>query len=214
VWTVAEGFRCFVAVAIEPAVKAFLASWVRTAGEAFPGYRFGPAQNLHVTLQFLGDVDRGLMLRLTDLLSSSVRDLPAFRAGLGHAGSFPERGTPRILHVAVDQGRGDLVRVAERVRSALSSAGFEPDKPFAAHITLGRSRDSRQGGRSKDKDLAALWRDLYAEFSRKAPAPAWEVAEVLLMESILGPSGPAYVARGKAPLRAPKGTPGHAENVP
>jgi len=190
-------FRGFVAVGIDPAVRAFLGSCVKEAAKEFPGYRFGAVENLHVTLQFLGEVDKSRIPGLTGLLSAAVAGLPAFRASLGAAGSFPERGTPRVLHVAVDQGRDDLRRVADRARSALSRAGFAPDKPFTAHITLGRQRT---GSRGAGGDLSARWRDLFEGLRSKTPAAGWKVAEILLMESILGPAGPTYIPRGRAPL--------------
>lgn len=189
-------FRSFVAVSIPPAVKDFLASYVKAASPVFPEWRFGAAPNVHVTLQFLGDVDRDRIPSLTGALSTAVRDMPAFAAGLGHAGTFPERGAPRILHIVVDQCQ-DLVRLAGKVGTALAGAGFRPDKPFAAHITLGRPKSGRGGGAG---DVAARWRDFFARFQSSAAPTLWEVSEVLLMESILGPSGSTYIVQGRAPL--------------
>ncbi len=188
-------FRCFVATGISPEVKAFLESWVHAARQAFPDYRFGSPQNLHVTLQFLGDVDRAKIPYLTEVLVSAVEGVKAFSLSLGEAGSFPGRGTPRVLHVSVDQGRDDLVRLADKVSRGLSAAGYRPDKPFVPHITLGRLRDSYRG------DSAAEWRDSFARFlSRGGRVQSWATGEVLLMESVLGPSGPTYTRRGEAPL--------------
>lgn len=203
-----DEMRSFVAVTIDTAVKLLLASWVKEARRAFPNYRFGAPENLHVTLQFLGDVDRDREPALTAALCSAVEDVPAFRMSLGRAGSFPERGAPRILHVVVDQGREDLLRLADRVRAALSAEGFDPDKAFVPHITLGRSRDRVAPGPGPGgRDIAAQWRDFFASFAAsggsgdRGSSVAWDVSRVLLMESILGPGGPTYTLRGIAPLR-------------
>lgn len=193
-------FRCFVAVAIPESVKGLLTAYVRQAAAAFPAWRFGAPANLHITLQFLGDVDRGRTSSLTSLISSAVKDVPIFGVELGEAGSFPERGAPRILHVAAGRGRQELVGLAGRVTSALQGAGFYPDKPFAPHITLGRQRQGTSGGAG---DTASRWHEAFSRFRAANPPASWEVSEVLLMESILGPGGPTYISRGRSPLRSP-----------
>lgn len=189
--------RCFVEVDMPGPVRDSLAAFARQAAPAFRGWRFGAARNLHVTLQFLGDVERGRIGSLTRLLESAVADLPAFSAALGEAGSFPERGAPRILHVSIGEGRQDLVRLATRVSSALGEAGFRPDKLFVPHITLARPKS---GGNAPPGDAAVRWRDSFARFVSASPAPQWTVSEALLMESVLGPKGPTYIVRGVAPL--------------
>jgi 2'-5' RNA ligase len=191
-------FRAFVAVAIDPAVKSFLLAWLKEAAAAFPGYRFGQAGNLHITLQFLGEVDCGRIPSITAALSSAVEGLPGFRISLGSAGSFPERGAPKILHVTLDQGRQQLMGLADRVRAALSAEGFEPDRPFVPHVTLGRHRG---GPGPAGVDVAGRWRAMLDGFrARRAFPAAWDVSHVALMESVLGPVGPTYTARGTAPL--------------
>lgn len=188
------------AVAISPGARDFLRRFVAEARRMFPSYRFGPAENLHLTLQFLGEVERSRIPELCGTLSSAARSLPQFSASLGEAGSFPARGVPRILHVAVDQGKEQLTGLARRVAASLSPLGFRPDKPFAAHITLGRSRDRDQRA-TPAGDVSVTWQIAFAEFQRKAEAPVtWDITEVVLMESILGPGGPTYLPRGTAPL--------------
>ncbi len=196
--TTGQVFRCFVAVPLPTEAKEFLAAFVNRAKPAFPGYRFGAAQNLHITLQFLGDVERAKIPSLTNTLVDAAASVPPFRMGLGEAGSFPGRGTPRILHVTIGHGRQELANLAAKVQGALMDAGYRPDKPFAAHITLGRARD-RQARTSED--VAAGWRETYSAYVHGRCGPAqWDVTSVLLMESVLTPGGPIYTARGTAYL--------------
>ena len=195
-----ETLRCFVAVAISPETRGFLERFMREARGAFSSYRFASTENLHITLQFLGDVDRSRVPELAEALTSAVRGLRKFSAGLGEAGSFPSRDTPRILHVAVGQGQAELSRLAGGVVAALSPLGFRPDKPFMSHITLGRARD-RDRQAALGGDVAASWRAAFSQFMERAKGPIdWEIPEVILMESVLGAKGPIYIRRGTAPL--------------
>ena len=196
-----ETFRCFVAVAIPAEARGFLDDFMREAREAFPSYRFASAENLHITIQFLGDVERRRIPELDGALSSAVRELPRFFMGLGEAGSFPSRGVPRVLHVTVGHGEVELHRLAQKVTAALSPLGFRPDKPFAAHITLGRARD-RDRRAAPDSDVALSWRTAFSRFRMPAKRPTdWEIPEIILMESVLGQRGPTYTRRGTASLQ-------------
>jgi 2'-5' RNA ligase len=194
-------FRCFVSAGISPEVKAFLDSWVKETGRGFPSYRFGSSQNLHLTLQFLGDTDRSAIPALVDAISSSTAGLTPFEVELGEAGSFPARGAPRILHVSIGRGREDLVRLAEKVSGGLGAIGYRPDKPFVPHITLGRSRDRIDV--PSLTDIAGQWRSSFSRFCQLKGTPgAWKIEEVDVMESVLGPKGPTYLRRGLVPLGA------------
>ncbi|MGE5578601.1 MAG: RNA 2',3'-cyclic phosphodiesterase [Bacillota bacterium] len=191
-------FRCFVAVPLPAGAKQFLAAFMSRAKPAFPGYRFGAAQNLHITLQFLGDVERAKIPFLMKTLNDAAASVPPFRLGLGGSGSFPEHGAPRILHISIGPGKQELSVLAAKVNGALSAAGYRPDKPFVAHITLGRARDrqARPG-----EDTAAEWRAAYSAYVSESGSPEqWDAAEMLLMESVLAPGGPSYTARGTVHL--------------
>jgi len=201
-----DTFRAFIAVEIGESVKDLLAGWVRQEAPKFPGVRFVPPENLHITLQFLGDVERSHAAALTEALRSSVAGIPEFRLALGEAGSFPERGSPRVLHVTIGQGKDELLGLADKVRATLESHGFHPDHPFVAHITIGRAKDT--GGRtSAGRPTAQDWRRSFRSYlSSHGDVPAtWRISRVLLMESILGRGGPTYIARGAADLAPPAG---------
>lgn len=199
--------RCFVAVAISPEARGFLERLMAEARPAFPSYRFTAAQNLHITLQFLGDVDRDKIPELLEALSQAVQGTRRFKVGFGGAGSFPERGTPRILHLTIGEGREGLSGLARAVHGALSPHGFAPDKPFAAHITLGRARGhgylGGHGGLGTrpEPDTAGMWEATYSRFAERLKQPiTWEIPEIILMESILSSSGPTYIPRGRSAL--------------
>lgn len=193
--------RCFVAVDLSPSAKDFLGRFMREEGSLFPSFRFGSPRNLHVTLQFLGDVERSRTSALAGDVSVAVRGLAPFHLELGEAVWFPRRGSPRGLHVSVGRGGEQLSTLAAKVRGALSAAGYPPDRPFEAHITLGRARNREV---VQEQDVTSRWRASYAAFRERVGAPPpWEVGEILVMESILGPGGPTYIPRERVRLEGP-----------
>ena len=199
-----DTFRCFAAVPVSDEVKALLDSFIAHAGDLFPDYRFGASENLHITLQFLGDVPRSLLPSLKEAVSSAARGVPPFRLGCRRAGGFPERGAPRILHIAVTQGAESLRALADRVRRNFRSLGYSDPKPFVPHVTLGRARN-RQGfsGRGQNTtNIRSSWEDSYMHFLEVSRGQVeWEVREVLLMESVLLQQGPAYTPVARVELR-------------
>lgn len=181
----AETFRCFVSLPLPDKVKSDIARFMSEARSLFPGYRFGAAENLHITLQFLGETPRDATPSLAKALSVAAEGVSAFRLDCKEAGGFPGKGKPRILHIAVTSGERELRALASRLRRSLEPLGFTDPKPFSPHITLARERNGA--------DIRSLWEDSYIRFlENNKGAIAWEADEILIMESVLSRQGPLY----------------------
>jgi 2'-5' RNA ligase len=105
-----------------------------------PEVRVSPMSQLHITLAFVGDVDDKKVKKMTDRISSAVSGFGAFDITIGDTGRFPAKGKPNIVWVGA--GPSDRLKVlADAVRKGLDDAGVDyDDKPFKAHITIGRCR--------------------------------------------------------------------------
>jgi 2'-5' RNA ligase len=66
------------------------------------------------------------------------------------------------------------------------------ERPFAAHVTLGRVRNGRGLGRLVERLQQTAW----------TPPPAFRVEHVTLFESRLSSAGPTYTPLLRAPLVA------------
>ncbi len=130
------GKRLFVAVDLPKTVKDAL---VRL-DPAVRGVRWLPAEQMHLTLSFLGLVDASAEEKLRDKLSA-IR-WSAFFLPLAGLGTFPSKGPPRIIWIGVGAGHPHLFQIHKRVQDAALAAGLEPDlRPWHPHITLARCRD-------------------------------------------------------------------------
>lgn len=139
------------------------------------------AENLHVTLKFLGGVDEG---RLADVGAALERaaSVPAFEVAVQGLGAFPSLNRPRVLWAGTS-GSSAFTRLAESVDRGLVALGFAPEeRGFTPHVTLGRVREPR-----RDPGLAGA---LEAAASR--PFGALRVDRVSLMQSDLSPRGARY----------------------
>lgn len=92
------------------------------------------AENIHLTLEFLGAVEARFRLcaeRAAQSLSSRAFELEFNR--LGH---WPR---PRVLWSAPERTPEPLARLVTLLRKALVECGHEPDiRQFRAHVTLAR----------------------------------------------------------------------------
>ena len=94
-----------------------------------------PAENMHLTLAFLGDQTQATLGDLDDLLAEP--DAAPFSLTLDGLGTFGD-ARPRVLFAAVSPEPA-LSQLRRRVRRAAADAGIElSHERFVPHITLAR----------------------------------------------------------------------------
>ncbi|MEX2431529.1 MAG: RNA 2',3'-cyclic phosphodiesterase [Dehalococcoidia bacterium] len=191
----ADAIRLFVAVALPPNTRDALANVVHSLREDLPGpFRWVAPESLHLTLKFLGDVERGRVELLTSALAAACRDRDAFHLALSGAGTFPGRGSPKVIWVGIGGDTGALAALQRSVEAALVEAGeARQDNPFRPHLTLARVRETLS-----PQAAAALHERLQAV--RFNAQEAFDVRSVGLMHSTLTPEGPIYRTLAEAPL--------------
>jgi RNA 2',3'-cyclic 3'-phosphodiesterase len=108
------------------------------------GLRWLTAEQLHLTLSFLGDVGASAEDQLREALHE-VR-VPPFFLPLCGVGVFNVRGRPSVIWTGLGKGHPHLFALHRRIQDAVLHAGLEADlKPFHPHITIGRAKGiSRQ----------------------------------------------------------------------
>lgn len=145
--------------------------------------RWTPVAHWHVTLAFLGEVRDESVPGVVAAIESTVAEAPPLRLSLRSGGSFSGRsGTVVWAGVAGDVDA--LVRLSAAVGAAAREAGATyPDRRPEPHLTLGRA--VRRGGRGGADGAAAADRVVAALASYAGPP--WDVTEVQLVRSRLGP---------------------------
>lgn len=97
------------------------------------GARWRPEENLHLTLQFIGDVDRHGLFECASALSAL--NAPGFDLRLSGCGFFGDR-KPRALWVGAENAPG-LAHLQAKVATALARAGHGGEKrKFIPHVTI------------------------------------------------------------------------------
>ncbi|RIK42690.1 MAG: RNA 2',3'-cyclic phosphodiesterase [Chloroflexi bacterium] len=178
-----ERWRLFAAVPLDAEVQQAVARLQRgLATRAWP-VRWVQPELAHITVKFFGDVPVGQLGVLRSQLASAAERSMATTLSTAGVGAFPSVTRPRVIWLGLSGNVKPLERLVARVDAATGGDGGRPaDKPFRAHITLGRVRD----GARPISDLPAA----IAEYG--AIPHAVPVERLLLIRSTLGSSGPTY----------------------
>lgn len=105
--------------------------------------RWQPTENIHLTLQFLGDVAEDRLHDVSQAMEQALVGQPAFSLQTGAVGAFPNLSRPRVLWVGVQGQTMELETMQGRLAQALSVVGYKEDKPYKAHITLAREVEGK-----------------------------------------------------------------------
>jgi 2'-5' RNA ligase len=186
-----QTIRSFVAVPLPQSVRANLVTAAGELARALPQKDLKwsrKIENLHVTIKFLGPVDEPKLASFGGALAGALRALPPFGIEVRGMGAFPSPRKANVLWAGVaDDGRLGLVAEAVEEVAARLGIGERSNRPFRAHVTVGRSKQGVDA------------RTALAPFGERAFGAA-SVEEALVFESQLGGSGSTYILRHKAAL--------------
>ena len=186
--------RAFIALTLPDAAREALArhqAALRAAGG--DAVRWTPVEQLHLTIRFLGDTDRGLIDPLLDVLRHAAADTAPMAADtLASVGAFPHLGAPQVLWIGIGEGAQAITQLAQRIDEGVVALGAPPEhRAFHPHITLGRVKAPAQARR--------IGQALEASPQHLERVP-FRCDRLVLMESALTPQGPVHTPLGETRL--------------
>lgn len=134
--------RLFVALELSQEVRETITALVRELKPLDESWKWTRAENLHITLKFLGEIPTEQVERIIAVLRQVPFDqtLPLKFQGLGF---FPNERRPRVLWIGIDAPEG-LPALAKSIEAALESVGVpREERAFTPHLTLARSKEGR-----------------------------------------------------------------------
>lgn len=136
-------WRVFCAVELPEAVQQRVIRHIGRLKETAPETQasWSRADNVHLTLKFLGDIPQASITNLSEAASRSVAGVAPFTIRLEQTGVFPSHGSPRVLWIGVNDCESKLAELHERLEAEGEKAGFPRDsRTFHPHLTLARLR--------------------------------------------------------------------------
>jgi 2'-5' RNA ligase len=124
--------RLFVAIRPPPAIRSLLSA----AMGGVRGARWQSDDQIHLTLRFIGEVDRHQAEDVHAALGALHH--PAFEAAVSGVGMFDRRGQPDVIWASVVPPE-PLKALHKKIDQAIARVGVEPDRrAYFPHITLAR----------------------------------------------------------------------------
>jgi RNA 2',3'-cyclic 3'-phosphodiesterase len=153
------------------------------------GINWVPFENLHITLQFIGETTGSELLQIQEILASELSECPEFKCEKAELQFFPGRN-PKIIWLHLQTDSELVYTIQKRIQKQLRSLGIQIDKkPLKLHITLGRIKK-----RLPDYFIKQV-------LSKEYLIADFVVSQATLYQSFLRPQGPVYVESAKFDLR-------------
>ena len=176
--------RIFTALEVPESVRQSL-SMLRGG---LPGARWIDAENYHLTLRFIGDVDPGVAREIASLLEQVRRR--TFELRIDGLSSFGGR-RPRAL-VATVAPTASLVELQAEHERLMQRIGLAPEgRKFMPHVTLARLRDTSSRQVAEYLSLRGHYQSM--------PFP---VSRFVLFSSRESTGGGPYIVEAAYPLAA------------
>lgn len=183
--------RLFVAVLLAPEIRRRLARALAVLRGAGGPVAWVAPENLHLTLKFLGELPDSQLSDALEAVRRVAGRTGSFGLEVEGVSAFPER-RPRVIAARASDSPPTLSRLAGALEDALSPLGVpREERPFKAHVTLGRIREGPQS--ELLQAVAALSGERFGEQA---------VTEIALLHSRLTPAGAVYAALEEFPLAA------------
>ena len=125
--------RAFIAVPLSGEIRSSLGNFMEELGTV-KGIRMVPPENLHLTLDFLGETDESELSALNKKLKAVAGNHEAFSLSVHGVGTFPKTGEAKVVWAGLKKN-DSLTTLALSVRKATDS---RDQKKFSPHLTVGR----------------------------------------------------------------------------
>ena len=188
--------RSFIAVEIPAEIQRTILRHTASLQKTLvkPLVRWVEAQNLHLTLKFLGDVAPEALEQLNGALKVELINQGSFSMSVAGLGMFPNPQRPRIIWIGLEAPSA-LATLQHSVDTVAARMGYIPEEhPFSPHLTIGRVGQSvSQADRMK---ISAIIKTMTV-----GNLGLVHVEAVCIFKSDLRPGGSVYTPLYTLPLR-------------
>ena len=187
--------RAFIAITLSAETKNFLSHIQEKLQASRADVKWVEPRNIHLTLKFLGERDNKQIEDAKATMDETAAKFKEYDLQPSSIGAFPNIQHPSVIWIGADRGCPDTVRLADDIEEGICRIGIPKEKkPFACHITLGRSRTPKNI-EGLVEQLTLLGKEL------PEPAPVLKVDKITLFKSTLTSQGALYEILHEAHLK-------------
>lgn len=178
--------RLFIGIRITPEILPLVDSLQNSLKEEFdfPGLRWVSTNLLHITLQFLGDVDTKHIPELSRSLHTAANSFDRFEVTFSEPGYFNSGKAIRTIWLGTFPSP-ELHKLFKAIIAVTGKQKLGRKQTYSPHITLARVSDFvTQEQNQKIRD--------YLSSPNKVKNSRFQISSFDLIESELTPKGPIY----------------------
>jgi 2'-5' RNA ligase len=172
--------RLFVAIDLDENVIGRLSSVQERLRSGDFDLKLVEAENLHLTLKFLGDVQESQLGNVEKLVSEAVNGFHQFTLSFHGIGYFGRGDRMSVIWAGVKEVK-EFVSLAKEIDRKLSFIRKDEHEP-SPHLTIARVRSGRNTDRLSHE----------VDSLRDVKVGEVRVKEIKLKKSVLTPQGPIY----------------------
>jgi len=176
--------RLFIAIELPKTVQKEIHTLQNALKKTYQDIKWVNPQNIHLTLKFLGYVEKEKIGKIIECLNKLTKEFNAFNISLDRKiNAFPEIKYPRVLWVGIDEGKDKVIRINQRLEDELEKIDFKKEeREFTPHLTIARIKNFKSKQGLIDK-LTTLSLEKEQSFN---------VSKLTLFKSTLTRKGPIY----------------------
>lgn len=172
--------RVFLAIKIPEEISEKIYDFIIKNVSRIEGIKPVEKENLHITLKFFGEIREEEINRISIKIKEGLKNSKPFKVNIKGIGVFPEPDNPRVIWIGTISD--EIYTLKVKIDEVLEKIGFEKERNFVSHITIGRVKKAKSPEKIKKilKDSANID---FGEFT---------ATKITFFESILTPKGPIY----------------------
>ena len=173
--------RAFLAIDLDDDLKPKINKIIREFKQIDANIKYVDLQNLHFTLKFFGDIDTEGIDLISEKIENVIKDFDSFTIKIQGCGAFPNKNRIKVIWVGLDEDE-ILKDLHDKLDKEFNSIGFDLDRKFSSHLTIGRMKSAK--GKNKVKNTIETYNNI--------DIGTMDVNLITLKKSTLTPSGPIY----------------------
>lgn len=173
--------RAFLAIDLDDDLKPKINKIIKQFKQIDTRIKYVELNNLHLTLKFFGEIDTEGLKLLENKIANVVSEFKPFNIKIKSCGAFPNNNHIKVIWIGIDED-SIIKELHDKLDDEFVKLGFDKDKKFSTHLTIGRMKSSKN--KNQVKSTIEDFSDV--EIGDMA------VNNITLKKSTLTPSGPIY----------------------
>lgn len=183
--------RTFLALDLTAEVRNQIVSTRKRLGQLPGKIKWTEPENMHVTLNFLGDVEEAATATVCSIAQKCAAETPPFAFHVRGLVAAPPRGPLRMIWADVIDPTGNMEKLHDMLNQAFADSGFRSEsRGFRGHLTVARIK-ATQDAHAIRQQLTPLGN---LDFGTV------HCDELVVYSSQLLKEGPIYTPMAHAPL--------------